>query len=163
VLARAGGGGRREPQHQSHPSRRPDTAPGDACGTSRASAWYGRNRPARARSSCATIRRPGTTPGDLAAKTWEITSLEIGTHAVFTNGATLVAADGTSSGVPMPELTLRVDSLLAGTTNTALRDLKALARWPRPGLHSAFHHAGRGGRSAAALISAGGTPPAPAP
>jgi hypothetical protein len=95
--------------------------------------------PARARAI--VVRNnppPRDDTGRLAAKTWEITSLEIGTHAVFTNGATLVAADGTSSGVPMPELTLRVDSLLAGTTNTALRDLKALARWPRPGLHSAF-------------------------
>lgn len=95
--------------------------------------------PARARAIVVrNSSQPPQATGPREARTWEITSLEIGTHAVFTNGVTLIAADGSSSGVPLPELTLRVDSLLAGATNTALRDLKALARWPRPALHAAF-------------------------
>lgn len=72
-----------------------------------------------------------------AAKSWELTSMQIGTHAVATSSVVFTRADGSTTAVLVPALSLRVDSLLNGT-NTTPRDIKDLARWPRAGLQSAF-------------------------
>lgn len=74
---------------------------------------------------------------NVSAKSWEVTSLRVGTHRIFTNGVVLRGADGAIRELPMPDRSIRVDSVLGGT-NVVLRDVKGLARWPRPGLQSVF-------------------------
>lgn len=84
------------------------------------------------RNPPADSSQPGQT-----GKSWELTSLQIGTHAVATGSVVFTRADGSTTAILVPPLSLRVDSLLDGT-NTTLRDIKDLARWPRAGLQSAF-------------------------
>lgn len=60
-----------------------------------------------------------------------LTSLTPGSHVVSTGVVSALLADGTTVAAPFPDLTLRVQSLIA-ETNQVLAGIKPPVRWKRP-------------------------------